>query len=58
MDVMENLKALTGGTTMDLMGFWETADKRWVIGAAALNLLGGRSERQSRRYIVDVRYRF
>lgn len=54
----ENLKALPGGTTMDLMGFWETADKRWVIGAAALNLLGGRSERQSRRYIVDVRYRF
>ncbi|MHB1122768.1 MAG: TonB-dependent receptor domain-containing protein [Ramlibacter sp.] len=54
----ENLKALPRGTTMDQMGFWETADKRWVIGAAALNLLGGTSERQTRRYIVDVRYRF
>lgn len=54
----ENLKPLPGGTTLDLMGFWETADKRWVIGAAALNLLGRTSERQTRRYIVDVRCRF
>lgn len=54
----ENLKPLPAGTTLDLMGFWETADKRWVLGAAALNLAGRGHERQPRRYIVDVRYRF
>ncbi len=54
----ENLKPLPAGTTLDLMGFWETADKRWVVGAAALNLLRATSGRQTRRYLVDVRYRF
>ncbi|HWI82508.1 TonB-dependent receptor domain-containing protein [Ramlibacter sp.] len=54
----ENLVARPAGTTLDLMGFWETADKRWVIGAAALNLLGATSDRQSRRLLLDARYRF
>jgi hypothetical protein len=40
------------------MGFWETADKQWVVGAAALNLLGRKSERQIRRLVIDVRSRF
>lgn len=54
----ENLTARPAGTNLDLMGFWETADKHWVLGAAALNLLGQKSQRQIRRWVIDVRYRF
>lgn len=54
----ENLSARPAGWSLDLMGFWETADKRWVIGAAALNLTGKRSASQSRSFILDARYRF
>ena len=54
----ENLTSRPAATNLDLMGFWETADKHWVIGAAALNLLGKKSERQIRRLLLDARYRF
>jgi hypothetical protein len=54
----ENLTVRPAGANVDLMGFWETADKHWVIGAAALNLLGRKSERQIRRLVIDVRCRF
>ncbi|RYF41220.1 MAG: TonB-dependent receptor [Comamonadaceae bacterium] len=54
----ENLTARPAGWNLDLVGFWESADKHWVIGAGALNLLGRKSERQSRRLVIDARYRF
>jgi Flp pilus assembly protein TadD len=54
----ENLTARPAGANLDLMGFWETPDKHLVVGAAALNLLGRKSERQIRRLVIDLRYRF
>ncbi|TWO66679.1 tetratricopeptide repeat protein [Caenimonas sedimenti] len=53
-----NLTVRPSGWGVDLAGFWESADKHWVIGAGALNLFGNRSERQVRRYVIDARYRF
>ena len=47
-----------GGWSLDLVGFWETADKHWVIGLGALNLGGVKSNRQTDRYVLDARYRF
>ena len=38
-----------------LAAFWETADKKLIIGAGAANL-GSKSENE--RYIFDIRYRF
>ena len=38
-----------------IAAFWETADKRFIVGAGASNL-GGRNA--SERYAVDVRFRF
>jgi hypothetical protein len=35
--------------------FWETADKRLIIGAGATNI-GSKNENE--RYTVDVRFRF
>jgi len=54
----ENLSARPAGWSLDLMGFWESADKHWVIGAAALNLARKRSSSQSRSFVIDARYRF
>lgn len=54
----ENLTPMPAGWSLDLMGFWETQDKRWVVGVAALNLLGNKSARQKARYVLDARYRF
>ena len=54
----ENLTLWAAGWSVDLVGFWETVDKHWVIGVGALNLGGNKSERQSERYVLDVRYRF
>ena len=54
----ENLSRRAAGWGLDLMGFWESQDKRWVIGMAALNLWGPKSERQKTRYLLDARYRF
>lgn len=54
----ENLTARPAGWNLDLVGFWETADKRWLLGAGALNLLGPKNERQTRRFVLDARYRF
>jgi len=54
----ENLTRRPPGWSLDLMGFWESQDKRWVIGAAALNLFGPKSDRTKARYVLDARYRF
>jgi len=53
-----NLTPRPAGWTMDLVSFWESQDKRWLVGAGILNLWGPKSDRQKTRYIVDVRYRF
>lgn len=54
----ENLTLWPAGWSLDLVGFWETADKHWVIGLGALNLGGSKSTRQTQRYVLDARYRF
>ena len=53
-----NLTLWPAGWSLDLVGFWETADKHWVIGLGALNLGGAKSNRQTDRYVLDARYRF
>jgi len=37
------------------IAFWETPDKRWIFGVAALNL---GSKGAAERYLADVRFRF
>jgi len=37
------------------IAFWETPDKRWIFGVAALNL---GSKGFAERYLADVRFRF
>lgn len=54
----ENLTLWPAGWSLDVVGFWETADKHWVIGLGALNLAGSKSSRQTQRYVLDARYRF
>ncbi len=54
----ENLTRRPPGWGLDLMGFWESQDKRWVVGMAALNLWGSKSARQKSRFVLDARYRF
>lgn len=54
----ENLTRRPPGWSLDLMGFWESTDKRWVVGMAALNLFGPKSARQKARFVLDARYRF
>jgi hypothetical protein len=54
----ENLTLWPAGWSLDLIGFWETADKHWVIGVGALDLGGNKSNRQTERYVLDARYRF
>jgi tetratricopeptide (TPR) repeat protein len=54
----ENLTRRPPGWGLDLMGFWESKDKRWVVGMAALNLFGPKSALQKTRYVLDARYRF
>ncbi|CAN7608622.1 TonB-dependent receptor domain-containing protein [Acidovorax sp. LjRoot117] len=53
-----NLTRRPPGWSMDLVGYWETQDKHWVLGAGVLNLFGDRTDRQSVRYVIDARYRF
>lgn len=55
---MTNLTLWPASWSVDVMGSWETADKRWSINAGALNLGGNKSPRQFERYVVDARYRF
>ena len=57
-DDIDNLLARPAGWALDVMVFWESADKRWQWGAAALNLGGAKTPRQAERYMLDVRYRF
>ncbi|MDQ1258520.1 MAG: hypothetical protein QG643_342, partial [Pseudomonadota bacterium] len=54
----ENLTRRPPGWNLDLMGFWESTDKGWVVGMAALNLWGPKSARQKARFVLDARYRF
>ncbi|MDF1486301.1 FecR domain-containing protein [Ramlibacter sp. H39-3-26] len=54
---VQNLQALPAGWQLDLIGYWESADKHWLIGMAALNL-GRTGSTAPHRYIVDARYRF
>lgn len=53
-----NLYELSPGWRLDLVAFVESANKRWVVGAGALNLGGKETPYSARRYIVNVRYRF
>ena len=53
-----NLTRRPPGWSLDLVGFWETQDKHWTIGVAALNLFGPKSAGQKTRYVLDARYRF
>jgi hypothetical protein len=55
---LSNMTPWPAGWSLDLVGFWETADKHWVIGLGALNLGGNKSNRQTDRYVLDARYRF
>lgn len=54
----ENLTRRPAGWGLDLLAYWETADKRWIVGVAALNLFAPSSPRYSERYVIDARYRF
>lgn len=54
----ENMTLWPTGWSLDLVGFWETVDKHWVIGLGALNLGGSKTPRQTERYVLDARYRF
>ena len=47
--------ALRADWNGQMIAFWETPDKRWIFGAAALNL-GSKGAQE--RYIADVRFRF
>jgi outer membrane receptor protein involved in Fe transport len=55
---MSNLTLWPASWSVDVLATWETSDKHWSIGAAALNLGGHKSPRQYERYVLDVRYRF
>jgi hypothetical protein len=54
----ENLTLWPANWSLDVIGFWETMDKHWVIGLGALNLGGSKTPRQTERYVLDARYRF
>ncbi|CAN7614368.1 TonB-dependent receptor [Acidovorax sp. LjRoot129] len=54
----ENLTRIAPGWGVDLMGFWESQDKHWVVGVAAMNLWAPKSDRRKTRYVLDARYRF
>ena len=54
----ENLTPRPAGWGLDLLAYRETADKRWIVGVAALNLLAPSSSRYTQRYVIDARYRF
>ena len=51
----ENTSLLKSDTTGSFAVFYETPDKRLIVGAGAANLW---SKAQNERYIVDVRYRY
>ncbi|MBP6160841.1 MAG: TonB-dependent receptor [Giesbergeria sp.] len=53
-----NLTPRPPGWSLDLVGYWESSDKHWLVGMGALNLLGPKSARQKARYVLDARYRF
>ena len=54
----ENLTRIAPGWGVDLVGFWESQDKHWVIGAAVMNLWAPQSDRRKTRYVLDARDRF
>ncbi len=47
--------ALRSDWNGQVIAFWETPDKRWIFGVAALNL-GSKGAQE--RYVADVRFRF
>ncbi|HVF65986.1 MAG TPA: FecR domain-containing protein [Casimicrobiaceae bacterium] len=47
--------ALRSDVNGQLVAFWESADKRFIVGVAAVNL---GSKAQAERYLADVRVRF
>ena len=51
----DNTVLLDSDTSGAAAVFWETQDKRFIVGAGAFNL---GSKAQKERYVVDVRYRF
>ena len=53
----ENLTPRAAGWSLDAVAFWESEDKRWIAGFAALDLWR-QSERQKPRFVFDARYRF
>ena len=54
----ENATLWPAGWNLDLVGYWETQDKHWLLGWGWLNVGGSKSSRQTSRAVVDVRYRF
>ena len=54
----ENVTLWPASWSMDLVGFWETPDKHWLVGWGWLGVGGTKSPRQATRAVVDLRYRF
>lgn len=54
----DNFTRMAPGWGLDVMAFWESQDKHWMVGVAALNVGAPRSERSKARYVLDARYRF
>ena len=54
----ENATLWPAGWNLDLVGYWESQDKHWLLGWGWLNVGGSKSSRQTSRAVVDVRYRF
>ena len=53
-----NVSLLKAGWTLDFGGYWESDDKRWLVGAGVLGVGATRNERQARNYLFEARYRF
>ncbi|HYD80408.1 MAG TPA: tetratricopeptide repeat protein [Paucimonas sp.] len=54
----ENLAVLSAGWSADLIGMWESSDKHWTVGMAALNLGRSKSPLKTKRFVAHVRHRF
>jgi hypothetical protein len=51
----DNTSRLEPDTTGTVAVFWETTDKRLIVGAGAGNL-GSKAAKEA--YVIDARYRF
>lgn len=54
----QNLLAIPAGGRVDLFGYWESPDKRWMLRGNAEGVLAKRTARQRPRYILHAVYRF